>query len=338
MKPTIKRISVASGAAVLGALIVALGTAFAQGGTGGGQPPQSGLFEDAVLLARVLPFVAAVGIGFGIWQGRVSLRQPKSEPNSPFVIRHDFGTVVSHWVNAIGFITGIATGAVVLRWLHHPEEMRTIFAIHYIGASLIVFGVASHLAQNAVTGGMGLLPRSFKDVREGLGELGEYAGVFGPSGAAFRIRLPKIIRETFSETFLAFGMAPPKRLGKYLPAEKSFSYVPWAIIVAVMVVTGLIKSFRYLYPIPPTFIAQVSYLHDLFAAISIVMLVIHLLAVSVAPRNWPLLVSMFTERVNRKYVQQWHPLWFRELVSREQVGTTNLPVAADQARVSTPAE
>jgi cytochrome b subunit of formate dehydrogenase len=334
---SLKRILIAMSAAAFGVLALAISNAFAQGGTGGGFPAQTGLFNDAVLLARVLPLVAALGIGFGIWQGKLSMRQPKSSPNSPFVIRHDFGTVVSHWINAIGFIGGIITGAIVLRWLQRPDEMRGVFAIHYVAASLMVFGVSSHLSQHTVTGGLGLLPRTLKDVREGLGELVEYAGIFGPAGAAFRVKLPEIIRETFAETFRSFGIAPPKKLGKYLPAEKSFSYVPWAIVVAVMVVTGLIKSFRYLYPIPPTFIASVTSVHDLFAYLSVAMLVIHLAAVSLAPRNWPLLGSMFTMRVNRQHVQQWHPLWFKELIAGEQPSASQ-PKAEQRAPAQATAE
>ncbi len=332
-----KRILIATCAAAFGVLALAMNNAFAQGGTVGGFPPQSDLFNDAVMLARVLPLAAALGIGFGVWQGKLSLRQPKSSPNWPFVIRHDFGTVLSHWINAIGFVGGIITGAIVLRWLQRPDEMRGVFAIHYVAASMVVFGISSHLSQHAVTGGTGLLPRTFKDVREGLGELVEYAGIFGPAGAAFRVKLPKIIRETFSETFRSFGLTPPKKLGKYLPAEKSFSYVPWAIIVAVMIVTGLIKSFRYLYPIPPTFIASVTSVHDLFAYLSLGMLVIHLAAVSLAPRNWPLLGSMFTMRVSRKHVQQWHPLWFQELTAREQASASQ-PQAEQRAPAQATAE
>lgn len=311
-----KRIVISIAAAVFGAMAFAAQGAFAQGGTGG-YPAQSGLFEDAVLLARVLPFAIALGVAFGVWQGKRSMREPKSSPDSDAVIRHDLGTVVSHWANAIGFIGAMLTGAIVLRWLARPDEMRSIFALHYVAAALVTFAVSSHLAQHAVTGGLGLLPRSFKEVRQAVGELGEYAGLFGPTGAAFRIKLPKIIRETFAETFHAFYLSPPKRLGKYLPAEKVFSYVPWMVIAGVLVVTGLIKSLRYLYPVPPTFISGVTTVHDLFAYLSVAMLVLHLLAVSVAPRNWPLFRSMFTMRVSRKHVQQWHPLWFRELVSSE---------------------
>jgi cytochrome b subunit of formate dehydrogenase len=262
--------------------------------------------------------VAALGIGFGIWQGKTSMRRPKSAPDSPSVTRHDFGTVVAHWLNGIGFIAGMLTGAIILRWLQRPDELRNIFVIHYVGSSLVIFAVASHLAQNAVTGGTGLIPRSFRDIREGLGELVEYTGIFGSRGAAFGLRLPKAIRQPIAEIFASFGIAPPRRMGKFLPAEKVFSYTPWAIIIGVMTLTGLVKVFRYLYPISPSFVAQMTVLHDLFTVVALVMLAIHLSALLLVPRNWPLLVSMFTTRISRKTVELLHPAWFKELQAAEQ--------------------
>jgi hypothetical protein len=181
-----------------------------------------------------------------------------------------------------------------------------------------LFGVVAHLSQNGITGGLGLLPRSLKDFRDGLAEMVEYTGVFGPQRAVFGINLPKFIRETFGETFSAFGLRPSKKLGKFLPVEKVFSYTPWAIIITVIVVTGLIKSFRYLYPIPPPFVQQVTTLHDIFGYAAVAMLGIHLAAILLVPRNWPLLIAMLTTRISRKHVQDWHPLWYKELVAREQ--------------------
>ena len=55
----------------------------------------------------------------------------------------------------------------------------------------------------------------------------------------------------------------------------------------VRVVTGLIKSLRYLYPVPPTFVAGVTTVHDLFAYLAVAMLVLHLLAARSAARSWP---------------------------------------------------
>ena len=325
-----KSISITLGALAFGYFVISVSTVFAQGGATDGFPPPTALINDAVLFARLLPFVLALGIGFGIWQAKTSLRR-KTDPDSKVVIRHDFGSVIAHWSNAIGFIVGMLTGAIVLRWLQRPDEIRTIFMIHYAGAGMVMFGVASHLAQHAVTGGLGLIPRSFRDVLEGLGELVEYTGIFGPSGAAFGINLPKGLRKPIAEIFSAFGIKPPKRLGKYLPAEKVFSYLPWLIIVGVIVFTGLVKAFRYLYPFPPSFVAQMTILHDLFTAVAIVMLLIHLAAVTVVPRNWPLLKSMFTTGVSMDHVKAHHPAWYEKLRGIQSPKEPVKPVATERS-------
>lgn len=313
-------------------LFVGVVTAFAQGGTtGDGFPPQSALYADAVLLARLLPFVIALGIGFGVWQAKVRSNESKSSPSSPSVIRHDWGSVIAHWTTTAGFSLGTITGFMVLRWLPYPTDVRFIFAVHYIGSGLVIFGVAGHLAQQAIAGGSGLIPRRFSDIMEAMGVLTEYAGFYGPHGAAFRLNLPKGLRQTFAQTFRSFGIRPPKQLGKYLPAEKVLSYVPWAIVVGVMVVTGLIKSLRFLYPIPPTFIATMTTLHDLSAYASVAMFVVHLAALLLVPHHWPLVISMFTTLIPRKYVEQYLPLWYAELVAKEK-GTSSTAPAASVAK------
>lgn len=329
-----KRFKLAIVAAFFGSLVVTLGTAFAQSPVPVGFPPQSGFYDDAVLLARLLPLVALLAIGYGIWQGKTTMRDQKSSPNSSTVVRHDWGTIVAHWTNGLGFIIGMITGMIVLRRLPRPDEMRIIFQIHYIGSGLVIFGVVSHLTQNAVTGGMGLIPRSLKDISNGLGQIVGYTGVFGSEGAVFGIKLPKGIRSTFGETFSAFGLQPTKKVGKFLPVEKVFSYTPWAIIIGVMVVTGLIKSLRYIYPISPDLIAPVTTLHDIFAYVAVAMLAIHLAAILLVPHHWSLLVSMLTTRISRKYVQDWHPLWYKQLVEREQ-STSASPAAVPSPQATT---
>ena len=321
-------------ALLVGVLVITTSTVFAQGG--GPLPPPSSFLADAILLARAAPLAILAGVLFGLWQAKLQKSRPKSAPNSPNVTRHDFGSVVAHWTNGLGFIISLLTGAMVLKWIGFFSDLRTVFLLHYIGAALILFGVFSHLAQHFVAGGFGLIPRSFRDVREGLGELIEYTGVFGPEGAAFRLPIPQTIRKPIAGIFSAFGVAPPQRLGKYLPAEKVFSYAPWVIIVTVIVVTGLVKALRYIYPIAPEFVAQMTTWHDLFTAISVIMFAAHIAAVTLAPRNWPLLVSMFTMRVSRKHVEQWHPLWFKELTTAEQPSQTDATAAtvkAEQAKV-----
>lgn len=57
-----------------------------------------------------------------------------------------------------------------------------------------------------------------------------------------------------------------------------------------------------------------TWLHDALAIWVVIWLVIHVLPVLVIPTNWPMLRSIFTGRVSRRYAEQRHPLWFAELV------------------------
>jgi hypothetical protein len=54
------------------------------------------------------------------------------------------------------------------------------------------------------------------------------------------------------------------------------------------------------------------------------MLIIHLVAVLLVPRHWPLVLSMFTTRISRKFVQQHHATWEKDLIAREQA-TSSAP-------------
>ncbi|MBI5878104.1 MAG: hypothetical protein HZB53_10650 [Chloroflexi bacterium] len=310
-----KRIPAAVSAALFGLTVMTVSIAYAQGG--GFLPDQSVLYDDAATLARLVPAVLAISMLVGIFFGRRSTAR-RPEPVGETVVRHDVGGVMSHWVNTVGFVIGMITGAIALRWISRPDDMRLVWQLHFVGSGLVVFAVGSHIAENVIAGGFGLLPRSFKDVLHGLGETLEYAGIWGPDGAVFHLPLPKAIRQPLAETFESFGVNPPKRTGKYLSAEKVLSYTPWAIIVGVMLVTGSVKVFRYIMPIAPDLVAQMSKLHDIFTIVAIVMLGIHLSALFLVPRHWPLVVSMFTTRISTRYVEKYHSLWLNDLKTAAQ--------------------
>jgi cytochrome b subunit of formate dehydrogenase len=105
----------------------------------------------------------------------------------------------------------------------------------------------------------------------------------------------------------------PHQHGKYLATEQTLSYPPWAILIGLITVTGLIKVLRYTIEIPGALVAVTTTVHDVTALIIGVMLVIHLLPLLLVPANWPLLLSMFKTTVSRKYVEERHPVWYAQL-------------------------
>jgi cytochrome b subunit of formate dehydrogenase len=168
-------------------------------------------------------------------------------------------------------------------------------------------------------------------IRYLIGELLEYAGLFGPRGAVLRISWPKAIRLPIARYVRALLGYKESEIGKYLATEKTLSYPPWAILIGLITVTGLIKVMRYVYPMPSAFIASVTALHDLTAIGIGLMLVIHLLPLLFVPANWPLLLSMFRTTVPRRYAEERHPAWYKELEARQKA-----PAAQKGVEAATP--
>ncbi len=214
----------------------------------------------------------------------------------------------------------------VLRWTGRPVELRLAFVLHYAGAALTLFAIFNHLIRHGVSGGTGLIPKRLSVIRDMIGELFEYIGVFGPQGAVLRIPWPKAIRQPIARYVRALLGYKPHEHGKYLATEQTLSYPPWSILIGLIVVTGLIKVLRYVYEIPSAVVATTTAIHDLTAIAIGVMLVIHLLPLLLVPANWPLLLSMFKTTVPRKYAEERHPLWYKQLQSsrkaQEMAGET----------------
>ena len=304
-----------------------VGIAAAQSGLNQGEPPQGDLFNDGVFLARLTPFMIALGIIVGIFQARKAIQKGGDAIVGDRVERHDVSNLIAHWTNVIGFVLGLITGAIVLGWVAVEANLRLLFIIHYFGAALILFAMFNHLTRHGVTGGTGLIPKTLGVIRDLIGELFEYLGLFGPEGAVFRIPWPRAIRQPIARYVRALLDYREDRTGKFLATEQILSYPPWTILTILIVGSGLIKVLRYIYPISASVVATATAVHDLTTIAIVVMLLFHLLPLLLVPANWPLLLSMFKKTVPRKYVEERHPKWYESLragpVEQEQPGAAS---------------
>lgn len=280
-------------------------------------PPQSILFNDSLFLARTIPFIIALGIAAGISQARESKKQGEAIVGDK-VIRHDSGTTIAHWMNAVGFMLGMLTGGMILSLVDTSVDLRLILITHYLAASLSLFAVFNHITRHGITGGTGLIPKKLSDVWEALGEAVEYTGLFGSEGAVLRIKLPKAIRNSVGRYVKALMNYQPSKVGKYLAAEKILSYPAWAVLTTSIIVTGIIKAIRTVYAIPNSIVALATTVHDITALLISLMLVFHLLPLLLVPANWPLLMSIFRKTVPKDYVEERHPVWYKELVDKQK--------------------
>lgn len=276
----------------------------------------SSLYALGLSFARLLPFVVAAGAAFGLLFRSDSNRAASAREGDDTVRRHELPEVVTHWINAAGIGLGLLTAAMLLRWLRNPLSLNTTYLLHYIGAGLTVGAVAHYVAYEAAGGGGRLLIRSWSDVRSALGEVIGYLGVFRDRRGVFGMQLAPAVRRPLQRVVRALRLAPGPA-GKYLAAEKAVSLPIWSLLIAIIIVTGVIKAARYVYPVPGNVLRGATYLHDGSTIFFVAFLLIHAASTTLVPRNWPLLRSMFTTRISRRYVREHLPEWERELEAGE---------------------
>lgn len=279
-----------------------------------GSMPQSTLFRTSLLFAQALPFIIGLGILAGLYRARTGSEKGAVEFSGDTIQRHSWTDVGLHWLNALGFLVGLGTAAMLLRWVNRALDLQLIYVLHYVGSALIVYALFDFVTYSLVGGHTGLLPR-LRDVPDALGELASYLGVFGEPGV-FGVRLPRGIATPIARLFVTFGIRKPRDVGKYLATEKALSFPVWAVLVALILASGLVKTLRYAWPIPTGVVGLATWVHDLTSIAVGIWLAVHVASTTLIPRNWPLFTSMFTARVPEEYVKAHHPAWYRQLMGR----------------------
>jgi cytochrome b subunit of formate dehydrogenase len=268
----------------------------------------SELYRLNVIFGRLVPLLAGAFIAIALMQ-RQHLRS-REVHTAESLQRHGWTEVFTHWFNAIGVVICLVTAAWLLGWVNGPS-LETTLILHFIGAGFMVAAVAHHVTYQVIDGGQGLIRWGKNEPKNALAETVSYTGVYRGMPGAFGIQLPQGARRAAQPLLRKFNIVPDYA-GKYLATEKVLSYTGWAILVGVVVVTGLIKSLHYVYAMPGGLRQGASFLHDGATYFFIAMLIVHVAALTLVPRNWALLRSMFTTRVSRKYADEHMPKWAEE--------------------------
>jgi cytochrome b subunit of formate dehydrogenase len=277
----------------------------------------SELYRINVIFARVVPFLAGGFIALALLQRRFL---PARERHTATTLqRHGWTEVFTHWLNSAGMVICVITAVWLLKWTDNPVSLTTAYVVHLIGAGFVVAAVAHHLTYHIAGGGLGLLVRSRRDVKNAAAETVGYAGVYRGLPGVFGIQLPAAARRKAQPLLRRFDVVPD-RAGKYLATEKAISYTGWAVLIGIVVVTGLLKAFNYIYGLPGWLLQAMTFLHDNVVYLLIAFLILHVSALVLVPRNWGLLKSMFTTRVSRRYAEEHLPLWAEEEKADTTVG------------------
>lgn len=303
--------AIALAAAVVGVIVVLpfvnrdqAGSDWYRGLLGG-----SSLYRADVLFARLVPFLLGAAVAIALLErGR---QRPHAAAMGDSIRRHELSEVLGHWLNAAGIGIGLITAAWLQRWIDRPFSLETTYTIHFVGAGLTLAAVAHHVTYELVGGGTGLLPRRKADVKNAVAEAVGYAGVYRGMPGAFGIQLPLAIRRPIQNVLRRFNIVPDPA-GKYLATEKVLSYSVWLVLIGLIVVTGLVKTLHYVASMPGGLLQAMTFLHDGATIFLLIFLVIHVSALVLVPRNWPLLKSMVTTRISRDYAKQHLPLWIED--------------------------
>jgi cytochrome b subunit of formate dehydrogenase len=266
----------------------------------------SELYELNVIFARLVPFLAGGFIALALLQRR--LLPSREAQDTASIQRHTLTEVVTHWLNAAGMGLCLVTAVFLLGWTGNPLSLETAYAVHLIGAGFVLAAVAHHLTYQIVGGGGGLIPTSRSDLKSAFAESVSYAGVYRGVRGVFGVQLPLAVRRPFQGLLRRFNIVP-EPAGKFLATEKVLSYPGWAVLIGIVLVTGVVKALHYIYALPGWLRDAMTFLHDGATIFIIVFLVLHVGALILVPRNWPLVRSMLTTRVPRRYAEQHLPRW-----------------------------
>lgn len=260
---------------------------------------------------------AGLGIAFGMW--RRLFRRPSHvyEAERGTLKRHAWPVAIAHWVNAIGFLLALYSGASLIHVLPRSVAETTLYMLHYTGLTLMLLSLLAMITYQFVYGGHSFRT-TWADVCDALLELVAYTGLIGDGGVLgfSSFQWPASWRRGLERKL---GVNTKHRTGKYLPVEKVLSLIPWIIVVTFLVLTGLIKGLHYLLPMPAGLVQVATMIHDWCVYAGGLMLVFHVAALLVVRTNWPLLASMFTTRVSARYAEERHPEWFKEAESLAKV-------------------
>ncbi len=269
------------------------------------------LSEDG---SRILLLLTAAAGVLGLILAVVLPRRPERLVNGRVVRYAAFERLV-HWSMALGYVLAFGSAALLLRWVVYStvDTRPTLYAVHFVGAGLMVVAGTVFVAAARVQGKDALFPR-WNDVPAALARLFGYLGVYGQSGV-LGLRLPRAWQPPLQQALAAVGIRPAAREGKFLSVEKVLSFTPLALLTLTVIVTGLIKAARYFFAVSPDVYGVATTLHDFATIATVVVVGAHLAAIFLVPRNWAGIGAMITGRIGIKAVEEEFPAWADSLAA-----------------------
>ena len=213
------------------------------------------------------------------------------------VVRHDIIELVEHWAIALSGLLLLVTGifelpmanryyVTSLPGLSWSGDFITSLYIHYIASVVFISAAVFHLLYHGILGEGAMIPQR-GDLKSSIEVMKSFSGK---------------------------GEEPP--FHKYLP-EQRLAYVGMALIIAMLILSGLVKTYKNLYApdMSLTLVLWATWTHNIFFMLFILAFVAHIGAILLKP-NRPMIRGIFTGTVRLDYARHRHPLWIKEMDPR----------------------
>jgi hypothetical protein len=286
-----------------GVILFAVGIALSYAIWLSGVQPWGQLLTDNFLFARSLPFTIGLAIALGFWRASGWRWGPDLQPTGRGVRRFAPSTIWLHALGGVALVALLATGG----WQYlkgllaadSPIYMGTVYRVHYIAASVLIFVTVTFVTD--------WLLRGEKSLTIGKGQ-------FIRTMRGLAHELPKPLGTTLGYILgLDLRRSPPPT-EQFTFYERGVSFPLWELSVGLIILTGVIKAMRYIYPIPGELLYWVSAVHVGAGVLLGLKLLDHLRYV-LAPSRWPLMVSMASGWIPVGYVQRFHAAWYTRIAS-----------------------
>ncbi len=234
------------------------------------------------------------------------------------VVRHSLIELVEHWAIALSGLVLLITGIFELPMANRyyitslpglgwsGDFIKSLY-IHYAASVVFIAAAVFHLLYHGIRGEGGMLPKP--------GDIGTSIQVI--------------------KSFFGKGEEPP--FEKYLP-EQRLAYVGMAFIIAMLILSGLVKTYKNLYApdMSLTLVLWATWIHNIFFMLFILAFVAHIAALVLKP-NRPMIRGIFTGTVKLDYARHRHPLWMAAIAPEtEDVGAVALATSDSRAEMVGP--
>lgn len=206
------------------------------------------------------------------------------------VLRHSLAVRMTHWIIAFSGIILLFSGFMQLPMgkryniikipgLAWADNFEVTLLVHYLSAALFTAAVFFHLFYHLKRNEFGILPR------------------------------PGDLRSSIKGFLAMFGMGKEPAHGKF-QAKQRVIYTIIGLTIMVLVITGLIKSYKNLGSIvlDPIFLQVVAFTHTIAGMLFMMLFIAHVAALMLKNHR-PMIPSMITGMMAKEHAKKHHPNW-----------------------------